>query len=84
MSIFAAIKCDSLPEIVNGANITYNGDDDGSAPYDHGAIATYSCVTGFYLTGDTKRTCGDGTGTTGSWDGAEPTCNREFLAWKLV
>ena len=48
------------------------------APYDHGATATYSCDEWYFLNGDAVRTCGDGVGTMGTWDGMAPSCDREF------
>ena len=50
-------------------------DDDGMAPYDHGATATYSCNEGFHLNGVSTRTCEDGTGTMGLWSGSAPSCD---------
>ncbi len=40
------------------------------------SIATYTCDTGYGLSGgDTTRTCGgDGSSTNGAWDGMMPTC----------
>ena len=54
-------------------------DADGMAPYDHGATATYSCNEGYYLNGVSTRTCGDGTGTMGSWSGSAPSCDGKFF-----
>ncbi|XP_064398669.1 sushi, von Willebrand factor type A, EGF and pentraxin domain-containing protein 1-like isoform X2 [Halichondria panicea] len=39
-----------------------------------GAIATYSCNSGHGLVGQASRTCVSGGGITGTWSGAEPTC----------
>ena len=40
-------------------------------------VATYSCDTGFDLTGgDSMRTC-----TAGAWDGSEPTCTGESVEY---
>ncbi|XP_064386127.1 sushi, von Willebrand factor type A, EGF and pentraxin domain-containing protein 1-like isoform X2 [Halichondria panicea] len=36
-----------------------------------GSTATYTCNTGYMLTGDTTRTCGAG----GQWSSSAPTCN---------
>lgn len=44
-------------------------------------VATYSCDPGYGLSGgDTARTCGgDGSTTTGVWDGMMPTCQRTLI-----
>ncbi len=39
-----------------------------------GAIATYSCNSGYGLVGQASRTCVSGGGTTGTWSGSQPTC----------
>ena len=71
--------CDPLPDIDDGS-ISYTMDDNGVAPFDHGAIATYTCNQGFLLNGDFIRTCGDGMGTMGSWSGSAPSCDGEFYS----
>ena len=38
-----------------------------------GAIANYSCVTGYLLEGNERRTCQ----LDGEWSGQEPSCNSE-------
>ncbi|XP_064399001.1 uncharacterized protein LOC135345497 isoform X2 [Halichondria panicea] len=50
---------------------------DGSVSYSNvpGLMATYSCDTGFALVGNNTRTCtGDGSNSTGAFNGAAPTC----------
>ncbi len=55
--------CPTLTDPQNGV-ITLSVENDGSV------MATYSCNTGYALTGgDTLRTC-----TAGVWDGLIPTC----------
>ena len=39
------------------------------------AVATYSCISGYNLVGDSKRTCQ----VNGSWSGQIPQCNREIV-----
>ena len=47
-----------------------------SAPYSFGTMASYSCVSGFGLSGgDATRTCGgDGSSPTGVWTGVASSC----------
>ena len=41
-------------------------------------MATYSCNTGFALIGNNTRTCtGNGSSTTGFFNGVAPTCQGE-------
>ncbi len=72
MIIFAtAIVCPPL------YNLT-----DGSVSYSNvpGLMATYSCDTGCALVGNNTRTCtGDGSNSTGAFNGAAPTCEREWI-----
>ena len=70
-----AIVCDHLPDPVNGDISFYS---DTTAPFDFGTNATYSCDSGFGLSGeDTVRTCdGEGSSPNGDWDGTAPTCER--------
>ncbi len=39
-----------------------------------GSTATYTCITGYTVTGDMTRTCGAG----GMWSGSDPTCTRKL------
>ena len=42
-----------------------------------GATASYTCNTGYTLSGNDFRTCQDvGNGT---WTGSDPSCNREYI-----
>ena len=64
-----AIMCPGLPLLVNGV-ISY------SDTLAFGAMATYTCDTGYGLSGDMTRSCGgDGSSTNGVWSGFAPTCN---------
>ena len=40
------------------------------------AVATFSCISGYRLVGDSIRTCQ----ANGSWSGQIPQCNREIVA----
>ncbi|XP_064384964.1 uncharacterized protein LOC135333878 isoform X2 [Halichondria panicea] len=67
-----AITCPALSDPTNG-QVTFGTDP--TVPYDYGTMATYSCGTGFGLSGDIMRTCeGDGLTTDGVWSGIESTC----------
>ncbi len=48
--------------------------------YVFNAMANYSCDTGFVLVGNSTRTCtGDGSGTTGVFDGEAAICERKLM-----
>ncbi len=73
----AAITCPALSDPTNG-QVTFATDP--TVPYDYGTVATYSCGTGFGLSGDIMRTCGgDGLTTDGVWSGIESTCEGEHI-----
>ena len=88
--LFAAIWCPSLPPPRNG-QITFSGN--GTAPFDYGTTATYSCDSTYVLAsnGDPVRVCGsngtfcdsvkvcggDGTSTVGEWNGDSLVCTIE-------
>ena len=63
--------CNGLSMINNGM-VVYSPD--STAPYDYGTTATYSCNEGFFLQGSSVRTCGEGLGTSGLFDGVPPVC----------
>ncbi len=70
------IMCPSLLSIVNG-EIVYSTD--ATAPHVYGTTANYVCNSGFGLSIRGSRTCtGEGSSTTGSWVGFQPTCERVF------
>ena len=69
---FTAVKCSSLVAPTNGM-ITYATDT--TAPFDYQTTATYSCISGFGLSGgDRVRTCVSSSAGPGEWSGIEPTC----------
>ena len=71
------ITCLSLEAIANG-QITYSPDT--ISPYNFGTVATFTCNTGFSLSGDMTRTCGgDGSSQSGVWSGSSPVCVGELL-----
>ena len=65
--------CDGLTLPVNGG-IEYSSD--STAPYDVLTTATYTCDSGFALSGgDEVRTCVSNVDSTGGvWTGTAPTC----------
>ena len=74
----AAITCSSLLGPDNG-QVTYSTDT--TSPFDIGTMATYSCNTGFGLSGgDATRSCGgDGSSPNGIWSGMSPTCQGMYV-----
>ncbi len=75
---FLDITCDGLRNPNNGL-VLFNGDM-VNRNFEFGAEAVYSCDTGFSLVGISNRTCtGDGSSTTGAFNGVAPTCEREYL-----
>ncbi len=60
------VTCPVLASPTNGALSTPN--------LNYLTIATYSCDTGYVLTGSAARTCQ----ATGVWSGVAPTCPREL------
>ena len=76
-----AITCTTLMDPASGT-VNYDTTADGLGNYALGTVATYSCVSGNGLNGIASRICaGDGSISTGSFDGSAPTCERE---WGLI
>ena len=65
--IFLLVPCVYLTAPTNGM-ITCSLGDDGVAT--GGDTCSYTCNTGYVLSGSDMRTCG----SDGMWDGADPTC----------
>ena len=61
-------SCDE-PEIPSNGDKVVNGNLEGD-------MVTYSCNSGFNLSGDANRTCQ----SNGQWSGTQPKCNRTFNA----
>ncbi|XP_070794674.1 sushi, von Willebrand factor type A, EGF and pentraxin domain-containing protein 1 [Pituophis catenifer annectens] len=57
------VRCGEPASIANGYSIGTN--------YSFGAIVAYSCIRGYYIKGEKKRTCE----ATGTWSGTMPTCH---------
>ncbi len=67
------VTCSDLPSLANG-NIDYGG---AGSPNNRpvNTVATYTCVTGYTLTGGSNtRTCG----SDGVWSGFAPVCHRKW------
>ncbi len=72
--VSTVITCPPLNDPTNGT-VTYNVK---SSNLEFGKQAIYNCNTGFALVGNTTRTCtGDGSSTTGAFDGGTSTCEGE-------
>ncbi|XP_064384999.1 E-selectin-like [Halichondria panicea] len=70
--ICAAITCPPLSNPTNGS-VSYSNVPGQGNSYDFNVEATYSCDTGYSLVDNNTRTCtGDGSSTTGSFDGESP------------
>ncbi len=72
--IGTTIECPPTPPITHGSMISYAPD---NAPnFSLGTVATYSCITGFFLVVSEVRTCMDDNGmdAIGVWIGEAPTC----------
>ncbi len=58
----------------NGS-VMYTSAADGNSSYSFNVVAMYSCNAGFSLVGRETLSCtGDGSSTTGAFDGVAPTC----------
>ena len=74
-----AITCSAAPSPNNGRT-DFSGSSAENDTYAFDVVATYSCDTGFYLVGNSLRTCtGDGSSTTGAFDGEAPFCEGESI-----
>ncbi len=73
-----AITCPLLTAPTNGS-VTYSSTSDENGNYAFNAMANHSCDTGFVLVGNNTRTCtGDGSSTTGVFDGEAAICERKL------
>ncbi len=68
--VFVAVACPDLTVPTNGAPLVYS---DTTIPRDVNSMATYSCTTGYQVTGLMVRTC-----TASGWStGDDPVCTGE-------
>ena len=78
-SLFIAITCPFLPDLVNGSLI-YSDDHDQNNSYAFNVVATYRCDTEFSLVGNSNRTCtGDGSSVIGTFNGEAPNCEGKLV-----
>ncbi len=74
-----AITCPPSTAPSNGS-VTYSSTADENVAYAFDVVASYSCFTGFSIVGDNTRICtGDGSSTTGAFDGTVPICEGRYL-----
>ncbi len=74
-----AITCPPLSNLTNGS-VYYSNVSGQNNRYDFNVKATYSCNSGFALVGNNTRNCsGNGSSTTGDYEGIAPTCERKWL-----
>ncbi len=80
-----AITCPPLTAPTNGF-VTYSSSTfDKNGNYAFNAMANHSCDTGFVLVGNNTRTCtGDGSSTTGAFDGEAAICECELICKTLL
>ena len=64
--------CSDLTAPTNGM-IAYNMESMDTRPLN--TVATYTCITGYTVTGDMTKSCGAG----GMWSGTDPTCECESI-----
>ncbi len=79
MIIYAtAITCPPLSSLTNGS-VSYSNMPGQNNNYAFNVMATYSCNSAFSLVGNKTRNCsGDGSGTSGDFDGLAPTCEGKY------
>ena len=79
-----AITCPPLTAPTNGF-VTYSSStSDENGNYGFNAMANHSCNAGFVLVGNNTRTCtGDGSSTTGVFNGEAAICERKLICKTL-
>ena len=71
----SVIQCPQLNAPANGNVQMIAPPGIRATPQDYGAVARYTCNSGYYLDGNQIRNCvGDGTSIAGNWDGSQPSC----------
>ena len=50
-----------------------------------GTVANHSCDEGYFLVGDSVRTCeGNGSTVEGEWSGTVPVCSGRLYVWLCI
>ncbi len=76
------VRCPSLTGPANGrVNISIGAH---GVTLGLGAMATYTCNTGYGLVGVATRTCVSSGSTSGTWSGSIPTCECKLLLTCLL
>ncbi len=84
--VLLEITCPALTNPSNGS-VSYGGSlSNSDSSYSFNVTATYNCNTGFSLVGgNNTRTCtGNGSSTTGAFNGVSPICERELYIPYIV
>ena len=64
--------------------ISYSTSMSQTSTFDFGTTATFSCDSGFAVSGSAERTChGDGSNLIGVWDGNDPSCVGKPVAYVI-
>ena len=65
--------------MITGGSIAYNPA--GTAPFAFNTVATYTCLDGFAMVGESERTCESADPVTvgGVWSGVAPSCECEAI-----
>ena len=76
---YTVITCDLLEDLGNGS-IVYH--DNVTEQLVFGTVANHSCDEGYFLVGDSVRTCeGSGSTVEGEWSGTAPVCSGRPCIW---
>ena len=73
---FSVVQCPGLNETINGT-VSCSLGDDGIPTYED--TCSFTCNTGYELTGSSERTCQ----SNGSWSGSDIVCRRGKKYTKL-
>ena len=74
LCVYFTVQCSKLTDPLNGMILCSPGDDEVSSYED---ICSFTCNTGYKLTGSDTRTCQND----GNWNGTNSTCERGNNMW---